>query len=411
MRALAGCGVAAVLAWQLLGHAEPGSSLRFDELGGRALVDARSDAEFMGWPRHGATRGGRLPGAMQVDPGLDLSREALEARGLEPTKPIAVYADQPRTASRVARALRALGFASAAPVSEPFAVWANDPRRPLETLPGFARIVDPGWVRSQPSGPLVILDCAWHQEARFEAGHVPGSSYFETDQIERLPNWRLVPVEELRQVFARHGIRSSTTVVAYGEPMMAATRVALALEHAGVADVRLLNGGLRAWKRAGLAVEQGKSAPRPATSFGEPATRGPVVTLTEDVRKMIGDPACAIVSIRSLAEQRGEESGYSDLDAKGRIKGDVWGKAGSDKMHMEDYEDPDGTLRSWPEWVAIWRRVGLTNEKRVAFYCGTGWRASEAWFASRALGWEKTTVYDPGWYEWGRDPVKNPCER
>jgi Rhodanese-like domain len=43
------------------------------------------------------------------------------------------------------------------------------------------------------------------------------------------------------------------------------------------------------------------------------------------------------------------------------------------------------------------------------FYCGTGWRASEAWFCALLMGWQRISVYDGGWLEWAQDP-SNPIE-
>jgi thiosulfate/3-mercaptopyruvate sulfurtransferase len=44
---------------------------------------------------------------------------------------------------------------------------------------------------------------------------------------------------------------------------------------------------------------------------------------------------------------------------------------------------------------------------RIAFYCGTGWRASLAFFYAWLMGWEHISVYDGGWFEWSSDPA-NP---
>jgi len=50
-------------------------------------------------------------------------------------------------------------------------------------------------------------------------------------------------------------------------------------------------------------------------------------------------------------------------------------------------------------------RSGITGERHVAFYCGTGWRASLALFHAWRLGWPQASLYDPGWFEWGQDPA------
>ena len=54
--------------------------------------------------------------------------------------------------------------------------------------------------------------------------------------------------------------------------------------------------------------------------------------------------------------------------------------------------------------------IGITPDKRVAFYCGTGWRASETWFYAYLMGWQQAAVYDGGWFEWSQDPANNPIE-
>jgi len=74
---------------------------------------------------------------------------------------------------------------------------------------------------------------------------------------------------------------------------------------------------------------------------------------------------------------------------------------------MEGYRNPDGTLRDHRDIEATWRDAGITSEKRVGFYCGTGWRACEAYWAARLMGWDHAVVYDGGWYEWSADPT-NP---
>jgi len=67
-------------------------------------------------------------------------------------------------------------------------------------------------------------------------------------------------------------------------------------------------------------------------------------------------------------------------------------------------------MRPYPEIAANWAQAGITSDKWVAFYCGTGWRASETWFYAWIQGWSRIAVYDGGWFEWSQDPVNNPIE-
>jgi hypothetical protein len=68
-----------------------------------------------------------------------------------------------------------------------------------------------------------------------------------------------------------------------------------------------------------------------------------------------------------------------------------------------------------PQDIAhFWRQAGIHPDRKTAFYCGTGWRASMAFFYAWLMGWENISVYDGGWYEWsmlshlpgGREPKR-----
>jgi thiosulfate/3-mercaptopyruvate sulfurtransferase len=122
-----------------------------------------------------------------------------------------------------------------------------------------------------------------------------------------------------------------------------------------------------------------------------------------EAKELLKDPNGCLVSIRSWAEQIGETSGYSYIKPKGRIPGDVWGH------DIKDYRNIDQTMRNAAEIQAFWKEWGITPDKKIAFYCGTGWRAAEVWFYAYVMGWPNISVYDGGWYEWSSDK-NNPIE-
>ena len=66
-------------------------------------------------------------------------------------------------------------------------------------------------------------------------------------------------------------------------------------------------------------------------------------------------------------------------------------------------------MRDYHEIEAKWRESGITLDKRGAFYCGTGWRASEAFFYAYLMGWKKVALSDGGWLERSQDEA-NPIE-
>jgi thiosulfate/3-mercaptopyruvate sulfurtransferase len=180
--------------------------------------------------------------------------------------------------------------------------------------------------------------------------------------------------------------------------------------YAGVEDVRLVDGAFNAWLAAGYEVDTQEHKPTPAQAFGAeiPARPGYMVDL-EEAKELIADPGGVLVSIRSWPEFIGENSGYHYIGPRGRIAGAVWGNCGTDAYHMQNYRNMDNTMRDYHEIEVTWREMGITPDKRVAFYCGTGWRASETFFYAYLMGWPSVAVYDGGWFEWSSDP-SNPVE-
>ena len=219
-------------------------------------------------------------------------------------------------------------------------------------------------------------------------------------------------IPQLKAMLAKHGIRHDTTVILYGRDVYAATRVAQIMLYAGVKDVRLLDGGWQTWSDAGLPVERGMPpAQQPAPDFGAPIPGQPQLMLdTEQARGLLHRQDASLVSVRSWPEFIGTTSGYSYIKPKGDIAGARWGHAGSDSTHMEDFHNPDGTMRSADDIATLWRQWNILPSQQVAFYCGTGWRASETFMYARAMGWPHVAVYDGGWYEWSSNP-HNPVAR
>jgi thiosulfate/3-mercaptopyruvate sulfurtransferase len=57
------------------------------------------------------------------------------------------------------------------------------------------------------------------------------------------------------------------------------------------------------------------------------------------------------------------------------------------------------------EICRLWHEAGIVRQRRMAFYCGTGWRASLAFFYAWLMDWPHISVYDGGWCEWSGDPA------
>lgn len=288
---------------------------------------------------------------------------------------------------------------------------AEEPADKVEAVDVKKVFVSPEWVKSvidgkQPeSENYVILEASWgpaSDSPDYNTGHIPGAVHVDISSIEGEPYWNIKTPEEVEQAMLDLGITKDKVVILYGSDVSGTARVAYAYLWAGVENVKILNGSLNAWTSAGYDLETTPNEATPATEFGAVVPVNPQYwTSVEDAaKKLEEDPNFKLVSIRSYNEFIGETSGYSYIDKAGEPKGAVWGKAGSDPYHMEDYTHEDGTYISMDEMKALWEGLDFTLDNDLAFYCGTGWRASIPFLIMYENGYTNMSMYDGGWYQW-----------
>jgi 3-mercaptopyruvate sulfurtransferase SseA len=306
------------------------------------------------------------------------------------------------------------------PSARPLPFDRDDPRAPAPLRRDLARwqqLINPGWlaaliagrpVAAAPAGPWLLFEvgCGAPEPSLWQ--HIPGAGHIDTNALEQAPLWNKVSDRVLLRLLLDQGIRHDSTVLLYGANNLAAARAAHLMLYAGVRDVRLLDGGFAAWQRAGFAVEQGPPQRFPAAAgFGATFPARPEYLIdTHQARRLLRQPDGALVSIRSWEEFSGKTSGYSYIAARGDIPGARWGRAGEDGdvNSMSAFHRADGTLRPPREVCRAWRRAGIHAGRQTAFYCGTGWRASLAFFYAWLMDWQRISVYDGGWCEWSSDP-------
>jgi thiosulfate/3-mercaptopyruvate sulfurtransferase len=406
------------------------------------IVDVRPPWAYNGWRSDGEARGGHIPGAVAFPRSwLDVVDDAelepmLDSKGILASRDIVLYGDRPEDVVAVQRRLAELGRDRVQRYEHGWEVWAADESLPVDRLVNYDKLVHPDWLRqlldgkrpeAAPAGKFLLFHVNFGVPEEYEEDHLPGALYLDTNWLESPEDWNRRSPEELDAALRSLGVTHDTIVILYGRDtegdanekwpgrragQIAASRAAMILRYAGVDDVRLLDGGYDGWVRAGNPLETVVREPAPVASFGVPVPLRPEVIVDIDEAKQIlrDREHAALVSVRSWKEHIGEVSGYNYIAPAGRIAGDVWGNCGSDAYNMQNYRNVDNTMRAYPEIAASWEDAGITADKWVAFYCGTGWRASETWFSAYLMGWPRIGVYDGGWFEWSQDPINNPIE-
>jgi 3-mercaptopyruvate sulfurtransferase SseA len=401
------------------------------------LVDVRPIDAYNGWRLHGEARGGHIAGARALpfkwSAYLDWI-EIVRSKGLRPDAPLVVYGHEVEQIEAVAGLFRSAGYDKARVYHSFIEEWCPDPKLPMDRLARYRHLVPAEWVNrlittgsaSEYDGSrFVVCHAHYRETGDYAKGHIPSALDLDTNTLESPDTWNRRSPTEVRDALLALGITADTTVVLYGrfsEPdnadpfpgssagQIAAFRCAWIMLWAGVKDVRVLNGGMQSWLDAGFATSTAAAAPRPADRFGVEVPAAPALAVDlPEARQILAAADANLVSVRSWPEYIGEVSGYHYIEKKGRIPGSVFGNCGSDAYHMENYRNLDHTTREYGEIVELWRQVGITPDKHNAFYCGTGWRGSEAFFNAWLMGWPRVSVYDGGWFEWSNDD-SNPIE-
>jgi thiosulfate/3-mercaptopyruvate sulfurtransferase len=277
---------------------------------------------------------------------------------------------------------------------------------------GYAKpvLVTTGWLAERLGDEGIVVAEVDENPDLYEEGHIPGAVKLHwkldlQDPIER----DIVDRTTFEQVLGSRGIANDTTVIVYGDKNnWFAAYAYWYLKVYGHQDVRILDGGRQKWIDEGRELTTDVPSPK-AASYTAGERDESIRAYRDQVHGWLGEPARALVDVRSPAEFAGEliaPPGYEQEGAQraGHIPTAVsipWASAVRD----------DGTFKSADDLRALYGGQGVTADKEVTAYCRIGERSAHTWFVLRELlGYERVRNYDGSWTEWG-NLVDVPIER
>lgn len=273
------------------------------------------------------------------------------------------------------------------------------------SLPGI--LVDPAWLAAHLDDPRVLVVDVTTFLVRTATGvrpesgrsthldaHIPGAVFADLLDVFTAPEpVRFTALDSDRFAAAAGGlgIDGSVDVVVYdhGENEWA-TRLWWNLRLEGHDRVALLDGGLPAWRGAGLPVESGAVAPRPRTFT---AHRRPELLADAAAVEAAGGAGTPVVSALDPDAYSGRTRPYG---RPGHIPG-------SGHAHFRDLYDEERDHRLVPEERAraVLASTGmLDSAERPIAYCGGGIAATLVAFSAARLGRPDVALYDGSMTEW-----------
>ncbi|WP_402461783.1 sulfurtransferase [Isoptericola aurantiacus] len=259
-----------------------------------------------------------------------------------------------------------------------------------------------GGLEDPAGGAPVLLDVRWELgrtdgRERYAAGHLPGAVYVDLEtELASAPSpaegrHPLPSAAELQQAARRWGVRRDSRVVVYDAVGgTSAARAWWVLRWFGHREVRLLDGGLAAWERAGLPLETGETVREP----------GDVVVHPGGMPVLDADDAADLARAGVLLDARAAERYRGEVEPVDPRAGHVPGAVSAPTTgNLAD----DGTFRTTPELAERFAGLGATGRGEVGVYCGSGVTAAHEVAALAATG-VTAALYPGSWSQWSNDP-------
>jgi thiosulfate/3-mercaptopyruvate sulfurtransferase len=253
--------------------------------------------------------------------------------------------------------------------------------------------------------PLTILDVRWRLDepdgrAAYSEGHLPGAVYVSLEDelsdhtVAGRGRHPLPSGRSLEAAARRWGIRQDSLVVVYDDWNRAGSaRAWWVLTAAGLADVRILDGGLGAWRSAGRDLETGTVTPQTGN------VTVPHDDLYSGARPTVTAEQAGVGAV-TLLDTRAPERYRGDTEPVDAVAGHI---PGARNLPSGAVLATDGTFLGDYALAQQLSDRGIDSSGPLGAYCGSGVTAAIAIAALAAMGCE-AALYPGSWSEWSSDP-------
>ena len=264
-------------------------------------------------------------------------------------------------------------------------------------------LVSTEWLAKHLDAPDVkIVDSSWHlpdaardPKAEFRDAHIPGSVFFDIDDVcdtnSPLPHMAPSAVKFAARV-RKLGLGDGNRIVVYDTAgLFSAARVWWLFRLMGHEDVAVLDGGLPKWKSEGRPLEDLPRAPR-ERHFTPRRDTTVIRDVTEvaRARKLNNEQ---IVDARSPERFAGDAPEPREGLRAGHIPG-------SRNVFYSDLLE-NGVMKAPDALREIFEAGGVDLSKPIITTCGSGVTAAILSLALQRAGHHNWSLYDGSWSEWG----------
>jgi thiosulfate/3-mercaptopyruvate sulfurtransferase len=275
------------------------------------------------------------------------------------------------------------------------------------------RLVTTDWLSGHLDDPGVRVVEVDEDTDAYHRGHVPGAVAVNwTTDLQDPLRRDFVSAQAFAALQDRLGVTNDTTVALYGgNNNWFAAYAYWYYKVYGHRDVRLVDGGRKAWELEGRKLVTEAPSISPTSGYYSAMPDLAIRAFRDQVRTdYLGNPAAALVDVRSPEEYRGEKLAPDHLPNEAAQRpGHIPGAANVPWVKAVDTET--GRFLPAEQLRTLYAGHGITPERAIVAYCRIGERSAHTWFVlHELLGYPDVRNYDGSWTEWG-SLVGVPIER
>jgi thiosulfate/3-mercaptopyruvate sulfurtransferase len=271
-------------------------------------------------------------------------------------------------------------------------------------------LVSPEWLAGELGvADLRVLDATYlpfeperDAAAEYRAGHIPGARFLDlatlADPADPLPSM-VPPLDYFAARMAALGVTREARIVIYDDsPHHTSARAWWLMRLFGAKRVAILDGGIAAWRAAGLAIETGAGDAAPIADTGFVARDDATIRTLADMMTAVGAGREQIVDARGVPRFSGAEPDPRPGVAPGHMPG-------ARNLPYGRLFAADGRWKRGEALAAAFADAGVDSDAPLIFTCGSGITAAVLLFGAHLLGRADTALYDGSWSEWGANPA------
>ncbi len=238
----------------------------------------------------------------------------------------------------------------------------------------------------------LIIDT--RSEEHYTSGHIPGAIRFCTyDQFVRSTS----PIglsrfqRTMAETYSKAGIDPNIPVVIYEEKTgIRAARDCWMLQYIGHPNVRILHGGLDAWRQQSGPLDTAMVS-LDSVVFDR-TTRDDIIIGAKDILGHLSQSTTTILDVRTYEDFTGG-GGAPCCPRQGRLPG-------AHRLAWINLLDENGRFKSIEDIRHILQEHHISPEQSIITYCHRGARSAVAYYALKLAGCHEVRNYIGSWHEW-----------